>query len=80
MIIEVKQHNASYSLTEDNEFKCTHEDYDVIEPCCMMTGSSGYIECGCGGMTYVECNNRDCDGVEDYEVDELIDNYNESRS
>lgn len=79
MNIKVKHYESMYELSEDNEFICAHIEYDVIEPCCSSVGSSGYIECSCNGMTTIECSNIDCDGIEEHRIDELINNYNESR-
>lgn len=54
-------------MTEDGEFKCNHEDIEV------------YYEQGGDGRTeppggwYVECLAWDCTGIEDWEVDDLIE-------
>lgn len=67
MKIRIKQNNASYYLTEDNEFECTHEHIVVEKACCSVSGSSGYIECGCGGMDRVECMNDECTGIYEWQ-------------
>ena len=65
-VIDVKQDNISYHL-EDERFICDHNDTTVEKACCspLDRGSSGYIECGCGGMDSTVCNNPDCTGMED---------------
>lgn len=35
----------------------------IEEACCSSTGSSGYIECACGGVDSVICENPDCTGI-----------------
>ena len=53
-------------------------DIEIIEPCCSARGSSGYIECGCGGMREIVCNTPDCPGVDDVELVDYFDDYDDS--
>lgn len=54
-------------------------DIEIIEPCCSARGSSGYIECGCGGMQEVVCHAPDCPGVdEESELESYFDDYDDS--
>jgi len=48
----------------DGEWYCAHANSYTEEACCSTTGSSGYIECGCGGQDEVICPNQDCTGIE----------------
>lgn len=55
------------------QYVCNHSEAEIEKACCSTIGSSGYIECGCGGQDSVYCPAKDCTGIEDYEVDELIE-------
>lgn len=55
------------------KMRCTHRNIEVTPPCCTATGSSGNIECGCGGMYTVycpDCNNAD---LTDQEIEVFIE-------
>lgn len=52
---------------------CIHEDVEIIPPCCTFISPNGLIECGCGGRSELMCNNVDCQGIEDYEVDDIFE-------
>lgn len=56
----------------DDEWRCLHENVEVEAPCCTTRGSSGYIECGCGGQYSIYCNDCDNDDLRDYECDDII--------
>ena len=60
-------------LSEDNEWVCAHEDAYIEKACCSTRGSSGYIECGCGGQDGVLCPSTGCTGIMDWEIDDLFD-------
>ena len=60
-------------ITEDGAFKCTHPDPEVEPPCCTTRGSSGYFECGCGGMYSVYCNDCSNDDMTDQDVENILD-------
>lgn len=67
---------SSFSLIEgDTRFKCDHELAEVDPPCCSTVGSSGNIECGCGGGFSVYCSDCNNEDLEDYEVDAIIEAY-----
>ena len=53
-------------------------DLEIIEPCCSARGSSGYIECGCGGMREYICHAPNCPGVDDLELADNFDDYDDS--
>lgn len=74
--IEVRYDDVStYELNEDGEFRCLHERAEVEPPCCSTRGSSGYIECGCGGMYSVYCPDCDYMNMPDNEVEALIEAF-----
>lgn len=50
---------------------CKHEDAYIEKACCSQVGSSGYIECGCGGQDSLICPNNNCPGITDEEAEEL---------
>lgn len=51
--------SGSRQIYEDGVLlSCSHADTDFTPACCSARGSSGYIECGCGGMDSTFCN--DC--------------------
>ena len=64
---------SSYELNEDGDFACLHERAEVTPPCCSTRGSSGYIECGCGGLYSVYCPDCDYMNMPDSEIDALIE-------
>ncbi len=71
---------SSYSIKEDSyELTCDHEFAEVEAPCCSTVGSSGYIECGCGGNYSVYCSDCDNEDLTDLEADSLIEAFSEAR-
>lgn len=54
---------------------CSHPNAEVVPPCCTTRSSNGLIECGCGGVSTVEC--PDCDDQLD---DDTIEKILEGRS
>lgn len=52
---------------------CSHPEAYIEKACCSTPGSSGMIECGCGGQDSVVCPNPKCQGIDDNEVDQLFD-------
>lgn len=79
--IEVRYDDVStYELSEDGDFRCLHERAEVTPPCCSTVGSSGYIECGCGGLYSVYCPDCDYMNMPDYEVNDLIESLTGERS
>lgn len=68
--IKIKQFNAVYSL-QDNEFLCTHELIKVIPACCGGFDSEGLMSCVCQGRPEIICENKDCTGIENWEVERL---------
>ena len=75
MNIKVVQYGYPVHLNEDNEWRCLHQDVIIERPCCSSAGSSGYVECGCGGMMSVYCNDCDNDDLRDYEINEIMELY-----
>lgn len=72
--IQVKfKDSGTFALSEDNEWVCTHEDAYIEPACCSSAGSSGYIECGCGGQDAVICPSIGCTDIQDWEIDDLLD-------
>lgn len=67
MRIDIKQTGGTY-LLEKGEFICQHDNIEIEPPCCWAADSdTGYISCGCGGMTSVycpDCDNSDLTGDE----------------
>lgn len=57
----------------DGEFRCPHLNVEVISPCCSSVGSSGYIECGCGGKYSVYCPDCQNEDLRDYEINDIIE-------
>lgn len=54
----------TYQMDEDGQFVCAHESAYIEKACCspFQLGSSGYIECGCGGRDSIICPNQECTG------------------
>lgn len=61
-------------LTAQEKTLCNHNDTLVIKACCNASdrSSSGYIECGCGGVDEVVCENPNCTGFTDDDGEELV--------
>lgn len=74
MKIQVRYEGYEVHLIND-EWRCAHNNVEVQAPCCRNIGSSGYIECGCGGSYRVYC--PDCKGedMRDYEADDIFASY-----
>ncbi len=60
-------------VNEDGELVCVHPEAYLDPACCISVGSSGHIECGCGGRDSVVCPANNCTGIQDHEVDGLFD-------
>lgn len=52
---------------------CEHEEVELEKACCSGRDSDGLMSCGCGGSDAIICLNDDCTGIEDYELNELMD-------
>ena len=73
-VIIVRENDEVYRFDfELQQLVCTHVNAYIDKACCSSVGSSGYIECGCGGVDAVMCPNNDCTDIQDYEVDELFE-------
>jgi hypothetical protein len=75
IVVKVKDSEV-YQLNEDGEFICTHESYHINEACCspFQLGDSGYLECGCGGQDSVSCQNINCTGFTDADLERILQN------
>ena len=69
-VIEIKQDTSTYHL-EDERFICDHNSTTIEKACCKVAGPSGHIECGCGGMDSVVCDNVDCTGLDEDSLPEI---------
>lgn len=58
------------------EDKCTHEKVYIEKACCSPI--QNLIECACNGQDTVVCENLNCTGIEDDEVDELFFRFTDS--
>jgi hypothetical protein len=72
--ITVKQDESVYKMSEDGDFLCAHNDVWIEEACCFGRDSDGLIACGCQGLDSIVCNNNDCTGLEEWEVETLMEN------
>lgn len=70
--IIVRQDNSVYKMTEDGEFYCAHIEVRIDKACCSGRDSDGLIACGCNGQDNIVCENENCTGIEDWEVEELF--------
>lgn len=77
--MERKINGHWYVKDEDGEWVCAHYDAYVDPACCSPfdIGSSGYIECGCGGHDSVVCPNPACTGLLEHEIERIFADYNE---
>lgn len=68
MTVTIKQiDTGTFQLTEDGVFHCTHEDaYAIYE-----AGGDGITEPRGGWV--IECPAYDCDGIEEWEFDDLLE-------
>ena len=70
--VPVRADDTVFAMSEDGEFVCSHGAAYIEKACCSTVGSSGYIECGCGGRDSVICPALRCTGIMDHEVDQLF--------
>lgn len=69
----VEYKGEEYIWDEDlKQYLCTHQNAYIERACCSSVGSGGDIECGCGGVDSVVCDNPDCTGIENNEIDKLF--------
>lgn len=68
MVITVREQGSSASLTEDNEFKCNHDNPEITPPCCIIGR-----DCGCQGRYSVYCYDCNNDDMTDQDVDNILD-------
>lgn len=73
MPVHIPVQYADQPQTIDVEVICTHHEAYIEKACCTTAGSSGMIECGCGGQDSVICPNPRCQGIDDSEVDGLFE-------
>lgn len=71
MKIEIDYKPSIAVLTEDG-FRCPHDNVEVEPACCSGIGSSGYVECGCGGRDSVYCYDCDNKDMTDKDMEELV--------
>lgn len=71
---EEKQVESFHILGNDGKPLCSHKDTTIVKACCTpaLRASHGYIECACGGLDSVECDNPDCDGLTDEDVEKVM--------
>jgi hypothetical protein len=73
MTLTIVQENVSYSYdVSDKLLTCDHNDVSIVKACC--SPFLPRIECGCGGSDSYVCNNIDCTGLSDNDVDRLAGN------
>lgn len=60
---------------ELEEMVCDHRDAYIERACCspFQVGDSGYVECGCGGVDSIICPAGDCTGIQDWELEKLME-------
>jgi len=79
--IQVQYKGYPLYLTEDGEWRCFHAldpvNVEIEPPCCTSPGSSGYIECGCGGRYGVYCPDCDNDDMSDSDIENIIEGLGE---
>jgi hypothetical protein len=62
-------HDTLFRIDEDGTELCVHEDAYIDKACC----PPGTTDCGCYGRDSVTCPAQDCTGIEDQEVDNLME-------
>ena len=74
MRVDIKQLGGTY-LLQKGEFICQHDNIEIEPPCCTTPDSdTGYISCGCGGMTNVYCPDCENSDLTGYEIEFQIGN------
>ena len=71
---ETEQVESYHILGSDGKPLCSHEDTTIVKACCtpLDRGSHGYIECACGGVDSIECENPFCTGLTDEDVEKVM--------
>lgn len=59
-------------MFHEQQVKCEHPDAYIEPPCC-EPGASGLVECGCGGRPELVCPNDECTGIDESEVNIIIE-------
>lgn len=78
--IKVKHLGYKTAMNEDGEFRCPHENVEIKKPCCSVRGSSGYIECGCGGQYSVYCHDCKNEDLQEWEAQDILNDYLDRRA
>lgn len=73
MIIEITETSHPYTMSEDGEFLCEHEDAEIERACCSGRDSEGNPSCACHGMDSVWCPNPDCTGLTQNDIERILD-------
>lgn len=68
--IQIYAPEITYSLTDDGDFICTHESYEVTPPCCTIGR-----DCACQGQYSIDCCNPECTGITDREMELILERY-----
>lgn len=72
MQITVREISTTYHLTEDSEFKCSHQNLEIEPPCCSGFDSEGLLSCGCAGQYAVYCPDCRNEDMSQDEADKLL--------
>lgn len=67
------KHSENVFELIDGSFVCTHSEAYLEEPCCDGSPEEGRMTCGCMGVSSIVCPTSGCTGVEDHEVNELME-------
>lgn len=73
MTININAPEVTYSMTEDGDFLCDHNEAEIERACCSGRDSEGNPSCACHGQDAVWCPNPDCTGLTDNDVERILD-------
>jgi hypothetical protein len=69
--IIVKHEERVSVMNEDGEFCCGHINVIFEPPCCTYAGKTGYIECACGGLGTIYCEDCQNKELKNWQIDEI---------
>ncbi len=76
-VVEYK--DELYKWDEDlKQYLCLHQNAYIERACCSGYDSEGNLDCDCGGLDQLICDNPDCTGINHKDRERLLNELDRS--